>query len=247
MKTQTLLKSFKTAGDKLLLLDYDGTLVNFTPQPKAAKPDRRLLNLLTKLSQRSDLDVVILTGRASKDIDTIIGHLPIQILAEHGAMVKKDGVWSQHIEEDGKWKNKIFPVLIEYALRCPGAFVEEKPFALSWHYREAKEKVARKVVADMLEEVSWYQSKYNLKVLNGKKVFDIMPNLVDKGCAALLLLHQKKYASVLSIGDDKTDEAVFKALLPLENCLTIKVGQESSLAKHCVSNPDEVLSLLESL
>src|SRR5689334_18293832 len=99
MKTQTLLKTLQTAGDKLLLLDYDGTLVNFTENPKKALPGTRLLNILTGLSKRPDVDVVIVTGRDSYDIDELIGHLPIQILAEHGAMFKKDGVWNSHIDE----------------------------------------------------------------------------------------------------------------------------------------------------
>jgi trehalose 6-phosphate synthase/phosphatase len=247
MMTRTLTETFSKAGTKLLLLDYDGTLVNFSTMPKDAVPSEKIMKLIKNLAARPNMEIVIITGRDSQQIEGFLGHLPVNIIAEHGAMIKKKNVWQNHLENDCQWKNALFPVLVEYTLNCPGSFVEEKKFSLCWHYRKSKEKSGREYSRDLIDEVDWYLKKYNLKVLDGKKVVEILPANTDKGKAALMLLNEKSYDCVISIGDDQTDEDIFKALLPLENCHTIKVGEGFTYAKHRFESVADVIHFLEEI
>jgi trehalose 6-phosphate synthase/phosphatase len=50
---------------------------------------------------------------------------------------------------------------------------------------------------------------------------------------------------VLAIGDDKTDEDMFKALA--DRAITIKVGTGHSNAKYCIASQQEVIRLLQDL
>ncbi|MBI2093525.1 MAG: ATP-dependent DNA helicase RecG [Candidatus Omnitrophica bacterium] len=52
----------------LLLLDYDGTLVPFAPDPALARPDEALLALLDRLEARPDCRTVIVSGRSGEDL-----------------------------------------------------------------------------------------------------------------------------------------------------------------------------------
>ena len=45
MKTK-MIRRFKNATERLIILDYDGTLVGFQKMPQDAKPDAALLQIL---------------------------------------------------------------------------------------------------------------------------------------------------------------------------------------------------------
>src|SRR5207253_6794056 len=68
----------------LLLLDYDGTLVPFTPTPELARPDREILALLRGLAARPDAEVHLVSGRPQETLEEWFGDMPIWLHAEHG-------------------------------------------------------------------------------------------------------------------------------------------------------------------
>mgnify|MGYP006252285219 FL=1 len=57
----------------------------------------------------------------------------------------------------------------------------------------------------------------------------------DKGSAVNELTKNKKYDHIVCIGDDITDENMFKNLN--ENCTTIKVGIKNTLASFTLMTP----------
>src|SRR3990170_1719901 len=67
--------------------------------------------------------------------NNINGHLPIDIVAEHGAMIKENKIWKERIKSNFKWKHEFLPVLSQFTLECEGSFIEEKRFSVAWHYR----------------------------------------------------------------------------------------------------------------
>jgi len=68
---------------------------------------------------------------------------------------------------------------------------------------------------------------------------------VDKGTAAKHLLAGTQYDFILAVGDDRTDEDLFK-VIP-NNVYSIKVGFCSSHARYSVSNYMEIRTILEEL
>jgi trehalose 6-phosphate synthase/phosphatase len=85
----------------------------------------------------------------------------------------------------------------------------------------------------------------DLEILEGSKVIEIKEAGINKGAAANNYTHQKQYDFILAMGDDWTDEYLFKAL-PKET-FTIKVGTDRSEARYYVDNYNEVRNLLGNL
>jgi len=81
--------------------------------------------------------------------------------------------------------------------------------------------------------------------LEGSKVVEIRNAGVNKGRAALRWISREKWDFILAIGDDLTDEDVFKTLPT--TAWSIKVGFSASAAKFNLSSPDQVRLLLKEM
>lgn len=96
-----------------------------------------------------------------------------------------------------------------------------------------------------MDNLRYITASHGLQLLNGNKVIEVKNTEVNKGKATLKLLDQDQYDFILAIGDDYTDEDIFKAVPP--SALTIKVGSDISAARYFVEDHTEVRSLLNSL
>ncbi|MBK6861942.1 MAG: trehalose-phosphatase [Saprospiraceae bacterium] len=242
-----LSKKYNTAINRLILLDYDGTLVDFESLPIKAIPSAHLLSMLSAIAMQPCTDLIIVTGRGYFDIDGFFGKLPISIIAEHGAMIRENGRWKKQLTDIGLWKQKVMPFFIGISSACPNSFVEEKETSLTWHYRNAQSEQGYKYSRELISNLKDVISSLNLKILEGNKIVEVLNNDVDKGIAVRKLLMKNKYDFVLAIGDDKTDEDMFCVLNECNNAYTVKVGDGETIAKHKLKTVSDVLILLEQL
>ena len=242
-----LKEEYITAKNRLVLLDYDGTLVNFTPVPETVILPGHLTKILTGLIQSPQSSVYIITGRGFKSIDKILDKLPVNIIADHGAMIRENGIWKNQLNGDPNWKEKIFPLLNKSALSCPKSFVEEKTFSLSWHYRNAENKSGYIHSRELISILDKIIQLYDLKILDGNKVVEIMKKEVGKGKAVQKLVEQNNYDFILSVGDDTTDEEMFEYLLSVPGAYSIKVGKGNTFARYKLTGIDDVVLLLKHL
>ena len=88
-------------------------------------------------------------------------------------------------------------------------------------------------------------SNTDLQVLDGNKIIEVKNSGINKGSAALRWISKEDWEFILAIGDDWTDEDIFK-VLP-ERAYSIKVGSGSSSAMFNLSTPYEVRSILKEL
>ncbi len=147
---------------------------------------------------------------------------------------------------DPAWKQQVLPVLQRYADRCTGAFVEEKNLSLVWHYRGADLGIALLRSQELKEELRELASRDGkLQVMEGHKVIEIKKAGYDKGSVVQKLLGRTTYDFMLAVGDDKTDEALFRVLPP--QAQTIKIGIAPSLAKYNLANQQGVVRLIGHL
>jgi trehalose 6-phosphate synthase/phosphatase len=241
-----LLNAWRQAKKRLLLLDYDGSLVPFTEDYRDAQPPKSLLQLLEKLSADPATELVLISGRSSEDLEKWFGELPVNLVAEHGATIKRTTSQSwQTIEKvDTRWKKLLQPVLEKYADLTPGAKVEVKPHSLVWHYRVASPYYAQKYAVTIKRVLKPILKKYGLELLQGNKVLEIKNPRVGKGLAAQRWL-RRDYDFILAIGDDMTDEDLFKTL-PL-SAHSVKIGRGRTQAQFRLPNSKDAVSLLKKL
>ncbi|MEY4551104.1 MAG: hypothetical protein RL685_7299, partial [Pseudomonadota bacterium] len=122
----------------VLFLDYDGTLVPIAPRPELAAPDPALFELLERLVADRKNAVYLISGRDRASLEGWFGHIGAGIIAEHGAWLREPGgEFNLTRPLSADWKERIGAILRVFAEQVAGSFVEEKEYALAWHYRAA--------------------------------------------------------------------------------------------------------------
>jgi trehalose 6-phosphate synthase/phosphatase len=241
-----LVSDFQKSNQRLMLLDYDGTLVQFSAKPEMAKPSGEVKKLLKKLAEDPKNEVVLISGRDKHTMGKWFGGLKIGLVAEHGAWIKeKDKDWETIEVLSSDWKEEIRPILELYVDRTPGSLVEEKEFSLVWHYRVANPRLGDLRAREMANDLLNLTANLNLQVLEESKVVEVKSAGINKGRAALRWIWSKTWDLILAIGDDLTDEDIFK-VLPA-TAWSIKVGFSASAAKFNLGSPNQVTSLLTEM
>ncbi|MEI6948222.1 bifunctional alpha,alpha-trehalose-phosphate synthase (UDP-forming)/trehalose-phosphatase [Paraflavisolibacter sp. H34] len=233
---------------RLILLDYDGTLVPFADTPGQARPGAHLLELLQQLAEAPNNTVCIISGRDSATLDSWLGHLPLNIIAEHGARMKeKEGSWRDRTGAPREWKGLVRDLMEATVQQCPGSFVETKEFSVVWHYRNTNSEAAALRAAELFKDLNEYTHNLGVQVLRGNKMVEVRVYGMNKGLVIQEEFSPERFDFILALGDDRTDEDMFRALAADRNAWTIKIGAEASFARFNLYTPQMVLSLLGAL
>jgi len=171
---ESIAAAFSAAARRLLLLDYDGTLVPHYPYAYQAVPDAELLALLRELAAHPETHVAVVSGRGKEFLEAWLGNLPIYIVAEHGAFIRhSDGNWVQIFPFDTEWKAAVRRVMEEFAELAPGSYVEEKQSSIAWHYRNVEPEVGEAIAARLIEALGGLLAGTTAAVLKGNKVVEV--------------------------------------------------------------------------
>jgi len=241
-----LVERYRKAKNRLLLLDYDGTLVAFDNKPLNAMPEGGLIETIKTLANDPKNEVVIISGRDKSTLEKWFGELNIGLVAEHGVWLREpSGNWEtiEHLDDD--WKKNIRPILEQFVDRTPKSFIEEKEFSLVWHYRKADPNLAEIRASDLNDAIMHLTAHTDISAMEGNKVIEIKKTGINKGRTASRWVSKRDWDFIVSIGDDRTDEDVF-AILP-DYAYSIKVGQGTTGAKFTIENEKEVRKLLKEL
>ncbi|MCW3465699.1 bifunctional alpha,alpha-trehalose-phosphate synthase (UDP-forming)/trehalose-phosphatase [Chitinophaga nivalis] len=239
-------QQYREAKQRIIFLDYDGTLVGFQSNIDAASPDPDLYQLLRELAAVPGNHIVMISGRKHETLGEWFGHLPLDLIAEHGAWQKtKDGEWFELPGLTDTWKQEIQPMMEQATDRTPGSFIEEKTYSLVWHYRKVESGLGELRANELMNTLRYYTMEKGLQVLPGDKVIEVKNIEINKGKAALSWLNHKQYDFIMAMGDDVTDEDIFKALPP--KAFSIKVGGQVSAAQYYLRSYHEVRHLLRTL
>lgn len=193
-------------GPLLLATDLDGTLAPIVPRANDARVPPGVLEVLERLTQRAKVAVV--TGR---DLNTARRMVPcdgVLIAGSHGL--------------EATFTDELLPNVDRIALgialerverrvlsRVPSVYVhvEHKAISTAFHYRDAPELEERLRAA--LEDLP-----AGLRLRDGRRVLEVLPDAEGgKDRALQALLHHFKPRSLIVLGDDRTDAAMFRAAL----------------------------------
>ncbi len=242
----TQIKSaYDEASSRLILLDYDGTLSPFVRKPEDAIPSEQLLELIRRMSADKHNKVVINSGRNHQILDKWFAGLPIDFAAEHGVFYKDDGVWHRNIMEEIEWDEEILDIIHHTIDKTPRSHLEQKDAALVWHYRNVDVWLAELRAQQLINALIGPCARLNLQIVPGNKIVEIKPPDYNKGSEVIRRLEKDTYDFVLAIGDDTTDEDMFRAL-PTDG-ISIKVGSFSPAAKYRIPLQSSVIPFLSKL
>ncbi len=236
------IKQNKTNGKKLLLLDYDGTLVPYTINPQLALPSNELLQLLRSIAEDKSAKVVIVSGRDKDTLEKWLGDLNIDLVAEHGVWIRENKQWVLSKQLLMAWEPYVVNVFEKFVDKLPGTFIEKKDFSIAWHYRNADHDKGAQLAKEMADCLLGLTASGDVRILLGNKVVEALCAGIGKDVAVTRLIAQEDYGVILAMGDDVTDEDMFR-VLP-ENAFTVKIGNDATSAKFRVPLQTDALQIL---
>jgi trehalose 6-phosphate phosphatase len=208
----------------LLAFDIDGTLAPIVDWPWDARVPHELQEQLGALTQSAT--VAIITGRAIEDARPMLGFAPRYLVGNHGA----EGV--PGFEEASAHCARICRTWLdelstpdEAWREVPGIVLEDKTYSLTFHFRHAGDRgAAHRLLVGRMGRLLPMPTLFD-----GKFVLNLLPpDAPDKGAALSVLLEQSHCDRALYVGDDSTDEAVFRLRSP--NVLSVRVEHDRESA-----------------
>ncbi|KAF2268425.1 hypothetical protein CC78DRAFT_551295 [Lojkania enalia] len=259
-----LLYQYRQSKRRLFMFDYDGTLTPIVKDPQAAIPSDRVTRTLKTLAADPANSVWIISGRDQKFLEDYLGHIAeLGLSAEHGSFMRhpRSDTWENLTEKTNmSWQDEVLGIFQHYTERTLGSHIERKKIALTWHYRRADPEYgamqARQCQKHLEKTVA---KKYDVEVMTGKANLEVRPRFVNKGEIAKKLVQAYGEGPgdapdfVLCLGDDFTDEDMFRSLrqskLPQENVFSVTVGASSkqTLASWHLVEPADVISVISLL
>lgn len=239
-------------GDRPILLasGFTGVLAN---DPKDDEQERRpaVLKQLRLLVSNLNAKCVVVSGRDSRALDRSLRTIRCDRAAEYGAFFRAypDKWKALPSVPYGSWFPQVTRLMEDAARRTPGTSVHKRRSALIWSYKGAPsefgEYQARRLYYDLRSGLA------NLPVFveQRRKAIEVRPNECQKGHFLRWYLRNDptlKRAFVIAVGDDETDEDLFKSTNE-RGGISIKVGAGETCAQYRLESRDDVSRFLEML
>ena len=227
---------YKNGRKRLIILDYDGTLVPLVKTPELAIPEKPLIKTLKSLAADKRNSVVISSGRDSVFLDKWFSKLDLNLAAEHGAFYKANGKWEENSPVKFPTDDEVLNIIQHIVDKTPGSRVEIKKTTMVWHYRDCDKWLADLREKQLINALMMPCARLNLQIMRGNKVVEVKTMGFNKGTVATRLMGKDGYDFVMAMGDDITDDDMFRALP--DKAITIKVGSISDLARFSLPQQD---------
>jgi trehalose 6-phosphate phosphatase len=225
-----------------LLFDFDGTLSPIVPRPQDAQPVSGAVEVLRSLLGRA-ANVAIVSGRRESFLRERLPVDGLEVVGLHG------------VDPAHRMPAEVVEAARSIAAGEPGATAEEKIATVAVHVRRAPDPdVAAARVAPLLAALA---QRHGLRVLEGRRVFELVPPTAGKGEVVARLVARDGIDAALYAGDDVGDVPAFVALEEAARrgvaiCRIAVVGDETPTelrerADVKVSGPDALVRLLRDL
>ncbi|WP_429028536.1 trehalose-phosphatase [Bradyrhizobium sp. I1.14.4] len=233
-------------GQTAVLLDIDGTLIDFAPTPREVWVPPELSTTLKQLHERTNGALALVSGRSLNDIDLIFAPDLFPAVGGHGAEMRlqpdSEAVAAHAPPLDKELKRRLAAI----AKLSPGILLEDKGYSLALHYRLAPQ--AEKAIYEAVSLIRAELPDAPIEVLPGKSVCEIKHSGFTKATGVLELMTHEPFRGrrPFFIGDDVTDETVF-AIMPDFNGLAFSVGRRATGVAGHFDGPSDVREFLAQL
>lgn len=233
------------------MFDFDGTLSPIAEAPGQAFLPREIKSELQKRARL--FPVVIVSGRALKDIKSRVGLKNIIYAGNHGMEWQIGGKinYAPGAKKAARPLALIKQNLEKLRSAYPGVLLEYKGLSLAAHYRRLSPASASRFKKDFRRVITPLAGGKNIQILSGKKVFEIRPDIAwHKGKFVIFIreyfkLKLRRKLLPVYMGDDTTDEDVFRSL---KSGVAIRVGRsKNSRAKYYIKNQAQAALFLRWL
>ena len=244
-------------------------------------PTEEIKSLLETLCADPRNVVFVVSGREQMAVSDFFGDVPgLGLGAEHGFFYRwpqDDNVevlapsssgtrarW-QTINStfDQSWKEPARVVMEIYVQHTQGTYIEQKPGALIWQFRDADPEFGFMQSKELEEHLKVVLASHQVDVIRGGGVADgyieVRPAGVSKGLflqhvVATLKAQNRSVDFVLAVGDDVSDEPMFEQIERMSadssisaSCFGVTVGKKPTSAGSYIDDPKEVTEMMTTL
>ncbi len=247
------LKSLVAGQDPiLLLLDFDGTLSEIAPRPEQATLCPGNQPLLCQLADRPEFVVGVISGRSLHDVEAWVNVPGLVYAGNHGLEISGLGLDYRHPDAESASRT-IRQASHDLEIRLagvPGAFVENKTYTLTTHFRQTPPQYHDQVVSVFDDITHQFVQSGSCHVTEAKMALELRPAIDwDKGRALTLIRSRLSPESFpIYMGDDATDEDAFGAVRSAGG-VGVYVGPPgvSTCASWRLASPEDVSAALVEL
>jgi len=244
--TSLFFEQLHAAANRLLLLDYDGTIAPFTVDRKCAVPYPSIPELLDSISSTCRTRLVLISGRAAREIPALLGLNPLpEIWGAHGlerlypnnrfelAFLSAEASRSIATAEN---------ILQEGGL---GELCEIKTGAIAVHWRGLKASHVDEIRMQCYRLLGPLACHGNLLLNEFNGGMELKAQAASKGNAVRTVLAETPSdVPVAYMGDDLTDEDAFHAINGRGLSVLVRETFRSTAAQAWLRPPGEVIQFL---
>jgi trehalose-phosphatase len=237
----------RTAAERVLMLDYDGTLAPFHIRPEAAVPYPEVAGLLAEIVASGATRIVVVSGRPAAELPPLLDVEPLpEIWGSHGwERLMPDG---RHVSEAPgaearealeRARQAIEPVM------PGGARVEQKVASIALHWRGLPAEDAARlqtrartiwqpIASEGGLELLWFDGGIELRATGCNKQYAVKTVLSQTG----------EHSAVAYLGDDITDEDAFQAVKPRGLAILVRPQYRPTTADVWLRPPEELVAFM---
>ncbi len=236
------------ARSRVLLLDYDGTIAPFTAYGNRALPYPTVPEYLDCIMSTCRTRVVLISGRAARDIPPLLGlHPHPEIWGVHGM---------EQLHPDGRYVVAQVSADMQHALAQANTCLDQeglhrvseaKPGALAVHWRGLKPSEAEEVRAAAYRVLLPVVQRANLMLAEFDGGVELRTRMRGKGDVVRSILSQHgDDVPIAYLGDDITDEDAFRALNGNGLTVLVRPTYRFTAAQTWIRPPEELVQFLSN-
>ncbi len=234
------------APERVLLLDYDGTIAPFTPKRDEALPYPLVARILQRILRETNTRVVMISGRPAWELRSLLQISPVpEIWGSHGM----ERLWPsgdyQLAPVDEKQRIALTSAANALAELNMSSRLEHKSASIALHWRGLTPAAAD--LAHRLARHAWtpVAEMSGLDLLEFDGGLELRVSNCDKGRAVRAVLAEVGEASLVAyLGDDQTDEDAFRALRTQDLAVLVRPEFRDTCAQVWIKPPEELLHYL---
>jgi trehalose 6-phosphate phosphatase len=242
----SFLRDVSVAAKRVLVLEYDGTIAPFSLDRHRALPYPGLPELLRRIMTSCATRLIIISGRASREVRVLLGLNPAPEIWGSNGMDK--------LRADGRYEE--IPVTVEASLvlaeaeACLGDAgladrIEVTLASVAVHWRGLLPSKILKIRTKAYRVLEPLASQPDLVLADFEEGVEIRLSAASKGAALSTLLSDLDLAvPVAYLGDGATGEEAFRVLNGRGLTVLVRPKHRTTAAQMWLKPPDELIQFL---
>ena len=245
-EVEGLLRAVRRARNRVLFLDYDGTLAPFILDRGAARPYPGVVPLLTELSTLARHRLVLVSGRPARELEML---LP---LAPRPAIFGSNGM--EELPPEGPLRADPVPAEVRRLIDLEtdrleaalgGGCVERKPFGVAVHVRGLPPHIAEETLDALRGPWRGMMRLHAVTVREFDGGLELSAGTRSKGdVVAEVVGSLDPPVAAAFLGDDETDEDAFRAMRGRGASILVRPSLRPTTADLWLQPPGELLGFL---